>query len=184
MIDIQTSVNELEKLEQFSTDWNASETKMEEVWKQYRLLPLNAAYLIASHYHYDRFGWSITTKWNLYKQFDQLLIEGKETETISASIASAIQTQQKIVALEKVFAVIHDDTKTLQDQACALDELKNSEVYQDLLHKLSVANATHVVSIDPTTTLLHKVIQEMLFLYREGYPTLDDHYFTKLSPKS
>lgn len=183
----QEATYNLEQLEKFHAEWNAPDKKIEEIWKSYRLLPLQPAYLIASHYRYHRWGWSVTTKWNLYVQFETALSNQENSAKISSSIVSAVQTQRKIVALQKIFATLKDRTKTAEDKTRVYQELKqeNQHLYQEIAHKISVAKDRFIypdkATRRPKEGYTQAVIRKMLFLYNEGHPTLDDHFFIDLS---
>jgi hypothetical protein len=190
--DWNEAVQGLDQLKKFQDQWKASDKKIEDIWKSYRLLPLQPAYLIASHYQYEEGGWSLKTKWNLYVQFDKALHNNKSPGKISSSIASALETQQKIVVLQQMLAALEDKSKTLQDKVCAYKDLKKDypQLYQDILHKIEIAKGRSTSQEEIEVEISRQpdgcskaVIKKMLYLYREGYPRLGDHFFKDLLNK-
>jgi len=175
-LDWKESVQGLNQLEEFSCLWQSNK-KTDEVWTSFRLLPLNSAYLIASHYSYDQFGWSIKTKWSLYTQFDKALQNREDPNKISSSIATAIETQRKIVALEKVFAILKDRSKTLKDKACAYQDLNKIWVAKGKPSDKNVAELE--MSQQPAGPYNKAVVEKMLSVYKDGY-VMGDHFFENL----
>jgi hypothetical protein len=156
------------------------------------LLPLKVAYLIASHYHYDIVGWSLTTKWKLYTKFDKKLLKNEDPGRISSSINSAVEVQQKIVGLQKVVATLKDTSKTRQDKAHAYENLNKDHplVYRDVIHKIQITKcpkferkAEFEIKEQPDGCS-KIVIEELLDLYRKGYREVGDHMFKDLIKKT
>jgi|GEM_PF-1982715 len=178
----------LNQLRNFRDQWNAPDKKIRDIWTSFRLLPLKAAYLIASHYLYDQFGWSTKTKWKLYARFDKKLLKNEAPEKISSSIDSAVWTQRKIIGLQKVVATLEDKSKTSQEKTHAYEDLKTNEpvVYHEVIHKIMVAKRP----ISPSEAIAEinqqpdgcsgDVIKLMLRLYREGHREAGDHFFKKI----
>ena len=77
-----------------------------------------------------------------------------------------------------------------QQLYCAYQALKteDAKLYQDVLHKIWVAKGkssqqkeTEVeISQQPDGPYSKGVVEKMLFLYKEGFPILDDHSFENL----
>lgn len=190
-LDFEEAVQDLDSLNKFAYQWNSTDKRMEDIWKSFRLLPLQSSYLIASHYFYDRWIWSFKTGWELFAKFDKCLKDKKDLNKISTSITSAIEVQQKIVSLQRVFATVKDKTKTTQDKVRVFQDLKyiNNKLYQDMIHKIGSPidgflnndtilqpNVLYTAAIEKAT----KVVEKMLYLYKDGHPELEDCYFDKI----
>ena len=192
-LDWRASVYELEELDKFYTQWKASQCDLQKIWENFRLLPLQPAYLIASHYQYDQSGWILKTKWSIFNHFDRALSRGENLAKISSSICSAIETQRKIVALHKIFATLKDPSKTLQHRVDAFQELKiqNRDLYRDMIHKIWIAQnrliskekAKSEILQQSQTSYSHAVIKKMIYLFNEGYPVLNDCFFENFVDK-
>lgn len=185
---LNKDIEGLNQLEGFQKQWRSLDKTIQGIWTSFRLLPLKAAYLIASHYLYDQFGWSTKTKWKLYARFDKKLLKNEAPEKISSSIDSAVSTQRKIIGLQKVVATLEDKSKTSQEKTHAYEDLKINEpvVYHDVIHKIMVAKRP----ISPSEAIAEinqqpdgcsgDVIKLMLRLYREGHREAEDHFFKKI----
>lgn len=183
--DCQEAFEGLDQLKKFQVECTASDKKIEEIWKSFRLLPLQTAYLIASHYHYGQWGWSLKTKWDLYILFDKILHAYKNPKNITAAIASALETQQKFVVLQHVFATLEDKSKTREAKAFAVDDLKKNHphLFKEILHNIGIAKGRPLYQHEIEAEIAEHpngcgqgVIKEMLHLYREGYPILGDAF--------
>ena len=197
----------LEELEQFEAEWRNSEKKVSEIWEKFRLLPLDLGYRIASHYSYDEFGWAFSTKWIIYQEFDENLSE-LSTHTalqrtqfvatfslMTCAVTSCLQTQRKIVALEKLLKVLEDEKATAEEQTSYYNNLKaeNAELCEEAVHfilaaqKASKNPSSNLIEIEHNhqktkidADLVLPVLEKMLYLYQEGYAKLSEGFFYSL----
>jgi hypothetical protein len=185
---INDSIQELQALEKFHDQWQSND-KVVSIWEAFRLLPMQSGYLIASHF-YNRelgWGWFFHTKWDLYTKFDHLVKNEGVTYKISAAIHSALQTQKKIVTLEKAFHSFGRNEPALELKNHIFTKIKeeNLELYHEITHNIWIARGkpeqVDMETIETTELLSKAVIEKMLYYYKEGYPTLSDHLFEELT---
>lgn len=172
---------ELEQLQGFNEKWKA-DSKASDLWNNFRLLPLDVGYLIASQYGQKQGGWIFNTKWQLYKKFDTCLSMGTGSlKQIGPSIEEAVKTQKKIVVLQKVFATLQGSEIDLRDKAIQELKTENGELYSLVIKKIWEARGklveltqceSELVS-KPLDKLAKKVFERIIDLHRDGYQNLE-----------
>ena len=159
--------NIIKQLEKFREVVQKSDVKIEEVWLKYSLLPKQAIYLVASHHRYERCGWAMMTKWQIVKEFDKELRKGPQLSKVLAAIDSAIATEKKIVALEKIFGIYKNESleSSLKDKAIQIWQKENRELADEVTEKMNVVcqyfmllRPGVIVNVPPTD-----VVEKMLF---------------------
>ncbi len=189
-IDSDRYAKELDQLQGFNEKWKA-DNKSSDRRSDFRLLPLDVGYLIASQYGQKQACWVMNTKWELYKKFDTCLAtQTGDQKQIGKSIEEAIETQKKIVALQKVFATLDGPKKTLPNKVEALQELKreNGELYSLVIKKVweargktaDLTQCQNELLQKPHDEVTQKVFERIIKLYRDGYQNLQNHSFDRV----
>jgi hypothetical protein len=174
--------NVVKQLEKFRDDIQKTDAKVEEIWAKFRTLPGHAMYLIASHDRYGEWRWSGMTKWQIVKQFD-IKLRTNQADKLLVAVNSAIETEKKIIALEKLYATLSnsslDVTMKLKEMEGWADQNRNNPVSQEVLDKVNFVSQVSLERNRPQPKI-DLIIKEMLFLYKQGHLRLDNIHFTNL----
>jgi hypothetical protein len=182
MQDLQTwdnPENVVKQLEKFRDEVQKADAKVEDIWAKYRSLPNDAQYLVAAHRRYDECGWWLMTKWQIVKEFDAKLRAGQARDIVGV-INSAIATERKIVALEKFVVILTNPSSDSKLPTVEAWQQENPSVAKEVAEKvyfvgqLMLKNSNAAVPVPSVS----KVVEKMLLLYKEGYPRLDNIYFS------
>lgn len=176
------SENVVKQLEKFRDDVQKTDAKIEEIWAKFRTLPGHAMYLIASHDRYEQWGWLGMTKWQIVKRFD-IKLRTNQADKLLQTVNSAIETEKKIIALEKLYASLSNPSLDVNMKMKAMEgwaeQYRSAPVGQEVADKLKFVTEANEQRNRPPPQV-DAIIKKMLFLYKEGHPSLHNIHFTNI----
>ncbi len=122
------------------------QTSILELRNKYRGLPTTPLYLLASRYYaQEQEGWSITSKWDMFKFLDKAIkncVNQQGLDKIRLSIDGAIVDQRKIVLLKTAYSVLTDWLKPLSDKknAYLCIQQKDPAFFENIKNAIWVAH--------------------------------------------
>ena len=170
--------NNLETLKKFQQCCDTCSTT--ELWEKYRLLPTTPMYLVASRYTKGQISWHFHTKWKLFKIFDNVF-KSENLPQIRVAIDKGIVDLNNIASLRKLYALLTDDSKSLEEKVAAYDKLAktNESLFNQIRHNICSAReknpheekefATQQIKNCPDSDFHKEIVKSLINRLKNGY---------------